>query len=49
MEYTVEMTSVGVIHIPSFKTIGSGAQAIIRYCLKNFRGFMAGIADERDL
>jgi hypothetical protein len=44
---TVEMTSGGMIHIPSFKTIGLGVQAILR-CY-NLRGFRVDITDGKDL
>jgi hypothetical protein len=36
MECTVEMTSGGIIHLPSFMTIGSGIQVILRLLPKEF-------------
>jgi hypothetical protein len=47
--YAIEMAACGVIYVPSFKKIGPGAQAILRFCLKNIRGCNVGIPDGRDL
>jgi hypothetical protein len=49
MMYGVEMTSDGMIYIPSFMNIGRGIQAILRLCLRNLRGCNVGITDGRDL
>jgi hypothetical protein len=38
-----------MIYNPSFKEFGKNVQAIIRFCLKKFRGFNIGITDGRDL
>jgi hypothetical protein len=38
MKYDVEMTSCGMIYILSFMKIGTGVEAILRFCLRNFRG-----------
>jgi hypothetical protein len=43
------MGSYGMIYIPSFMKVGAGVQAILRFCLTNFRGFNVGITDGRDL
>jgi uncharacterized protein YraI len=48
MKYTVEMTSGGVIYIPSLITIGSGIRVIMRFCLGNFNGCNVGITDVGD-
>jgi hypothetical protein len=37
------------IYIPSFMKIGTGIQAILRFCLRNMRGYNVGITDGRDL
>jgi hypothetical protein len=49
MKSAVEMTSGGLICIPSFMTIGSSIQAIWRILPKNLRGCSVGITEERDL
>jgi hypothetical protein len=49
MEHSVDMASGGRIHMPSFMTIGSGAQTILRFGLNNLRGCSVGIIAERDL
>jgi hypothetical protein len=36
MKYTIEMTSDGMIYIPSFVTIGSGIQVILRLLPEQF-------------
>jgi hypothetical protein len=38
-----------MIYIPSFMTIGSGIQVILRFCLSNFGGCKIGNSDGRDL
>jgi hypothetical protein len=43
--YNVEMTSCGMIYIPSFMDIYIGVQAIVRFCLINLRGCNVGIFD----
>jgi hypothetical protein len=47
-EYSVEMASCGMIHVPSLMTIGTGFQAILRFCFRNSRGCYVGITDGRD-
>jgi hypothetical protein len=47
--YVVEMASCGSIYLPSFMKIGSGVQAILRFCFRNLRCFNVGITDGRDL
>jgi uncharacterized protein YraI len=43
------MGSGGIIYIPSFMKIGTGVQALLRFCLRNFRGCNVGITDGRDI
>jgi hypothetical protein len=45
MKYAVEMASCGVIYVASFMKIGTGVQAILRFCLRYFRGCNVGITD----
>jgi uncharacterized protein YraI len=45
MKCTVEMGSGGMIYSPSFMKIGTGVQAILRFCLSNFSGCKVGITD----
>jgi hypothetical protein len=40
------MGSGGMIYVPSFMKIGTGVQAILRFCLRNLRGHNIGITDE---
>jgi uncharacterized protein YraI len=47
--YAVEMASCDMIYLPSFIEIGTGVQAILRFCLSNFDGCNVGITDRRDL
>jgi uncharacterized protein YraI len=49
MTYDVEMASCGMIYLPSFVKIGTGVQAILRFCLSNSNGCNVGIIDRRDL
>jgi hypothetical protein len=49
MEYSVEIAASVMIYIPSFMNIGTGAQGILRFCLRNFRGCSGGVTDGRDL
>jgi hypothetical protein len=50
MRHTVEMTSDGMIYIPSFMKIGTGVQAILRFSpLRNPGVSNAGITDGWDL
>jgi hypothetical protein len=44
-DYVVQMGSDGMIYIPSFMKIG----AILRFYLRNFIGFNAGISVGRSL
>jgi hypothetical protein len=48
MKYAVEMVSCGIICIPSFMKIDTGVQVILRFCLRNLRGYNVGTADGRD-
>jgi hypothetical protein len=43
------MGSGGMIKIHSFMKIGTGVQAIFRFCLSNLKGCNAGIIDVEDL
>jgi hypothetical protein len=49
LKYAVEMAFCGMIYIPSFMKIGTGVQAILRFCLRRLRGCNVGITDGRDL
>jgi hypothetical protein len=44
VEYGIDMASFGMIYMLSFMKIGSGVQAILRFCLRN-----VGITDGEDL
>jgi hypothetical protein len=43
--YAVEMASYGMIYLPSFMNIGTGVQAILRFCLRNVKGCNVGITE----
>jgi hypothetical protein len=43
MKYAAEMALYGMILVPSFIKIGTGVQAILRFCLRNLRGSNVGI------
>jgi uncharacterized protein YraI len=45
--YTVQMASCGMTNLPSFMKIGTGIQAILRFCLSNLKGCNVGITDGR--
>jgi hypothetical protein len=45
MTYAIEMASCGMIYTPSFMKIGTGVQAILRFCLSNLRGCEVGITE----
>jgi hypothetical protein len=49
MKYTTEMASDGMIYIPSFMKIGTGVEAILRFCLTSLNGCNVGITYGRDL
>jgi hypothetical protein len=49
MMYAVEVGSRGMICLPSFMKIGTGGQAILKFCLRNLRSCNVGITDGRDL
>jgi hypothetical protein len=49
MKYTVEVVSDGMINTSSFIKTGTGAQAILRFCLRNLNGCNVGIIDGNDL
>jgi hypothetical protein len=44
----VEMASCGMIYLSNFMKIGTGVQAILRFCLRNFRDCNVGITDGSD-
>jgi hypothetical protein len=48
MKYAIEIASCGMIYLISFTKIGTGIQAILRFCLRNLRGCNVGITDGRD-
>jgi hypothetical protein len=47
--YAVEMATFGMIYIRGFVKIGTGVQAILRFCLRNLRGCNVSVTDGRDL
>jgi hypothetical protein len=47
--YAVEIPSGGMIYLPSFIKIGTGVQAILRFCFSYLKGCNVGITDGRDL
>jgi hypothetical protein len=47
--YAVEIDSCDMIHVPIFMQIGTGVQAILRFCLCNLRGCNVGTIDVKDL
>jgi hypothetical protein len=49
MMYDTEMASCGMIYIPSFMKTGTCIEAILRFCLSNFKGCNVGITDFMDL
>jgi hypothetical protein len=48
-EVHLDMTSCGMIYIPSFIKIGTGLKEILKFCLGNFRGCVVGSRDGMDL
>jgi hypothetical protein len=44
-KYAIEMSSCGMTYVPSLMKIGTCVQAILRFCLRNFRGCNVGITD----
>jgi hypothetical protein len=38
----------GMIYIPSFMKIGTGFQAILKFCLRNLRDYNVGITDGKE-
>jgi hypothetical protein len=49
MKYAVDMASCCMIYIPSFMKIGTGVQAVLKFCLRNLRGCNVGVTYGRDL
>jgi hypothetical protein len=49
IKYAIEMASDGLIYVPSFMEMGTGVQAILRFCFSTLRGCDVGIADGRDV
>jgi hypothetical protein len=47
--YSIDMSSGGMIHIPSFIAFYLGFQAILSLFLKNLRCYNVGIIDGGDL
>jgi hypothetical protein len=47
--HSVQMASCGIIHLPGFMKIGTGFQAILRFCFSNLKECNVGISDGRDL
>jgi hypothetical protein len=48
MMYSIEIDSFGMIYLASFVKIGTGIQAILRFCLRNLKGSNVGITDRRE-
>jgi hypothetical protein len=48
-DYVIELALCGMIYVPSFLKINTRVQAILKFCLRNFRGCYVGIADGGDL
>jgi hypothetical protein len=48
MKYAVEIALCGMVYVPSLMKIDTGNQAILRFCLRNFRGCNVHITDGRD-
>jgi hypothetical protein len=47
--YAVKMPSCGKIVLPSFVEICAAVQAILRFCLRNFKGCSVGTIEVREL
>jgi hypothetical protein len=45
MKHVVQMASCAMIYTPSFMKIGTGTQAILKFCLRNLRGCSIGIRE----
>jgi hypothetical protein len=48
VESTIEMASDGMIYLKSFMKIGTGVEAILRFCLSNLKGCNVSVTDGRD-
>jgi hypothetical protein len=49
IKYAIGLDSFGMIYLPSFMKIGTGVQAILRFCLRNLRGRNVDITYATDL
>jgi hypothetical protein len=49
MNYAIEMTSGGIICVPSSMTIGLGIQVMLRLLPQNLRGYDNGCTGGREL
>jgi hypothetical protein len=49
VKFAVEMTSYGTITMLNFMKIGTGVQAILRFCLRNLSGCNFGSTGVRHL
>jgi uncharacterized protein YraI len=49
MKYAFELASGSIIYIPSFMKIGTGVQAILRFCLNDLKGCNVDITAGRGL
>jgi hypothetical protein len=47
MMYATDMATGGIL--TKFLKIGTGVQAILRFCLRNLRGCNVGISEVKDL
>jgi uncharacterized protein YraI len=48
MKYAVEISSCGMIYVPTIMKISAGVQTTLRFCLRNLRCCNIGINDGRD-
>jgi hypothetical protein len=48
MMYAVEMPSCAMKFLPSFMKIGTGVQAILRFCINNLNDCNVGITDRKE-
>jgi hypothetical protein len=49
MKCAIEMASCGMLFLPSFMKSDTGFQAILRFHLRNLRGYIVGITEEKKL
>jgi hypothetical protein len=49
MQYTVELATDCMNHMPGFMMIVLGVQAVLKFCLSNLRDCSVGVTDGSDL